>query len=255
MGAGNRLTFLHLLAWEENTMTDSANTYDSMAEAYARRSETGPYNALYERPALLACLPDDLQGQTVLDVGCGAGSLTRHLLTRGATSSGFDISGGLIAIAQRNFGEQATFRVADLAQPLDFVPTASQDWIVASLVMHYLADWVAPLRELRRVVRPDGRFVFSTHHPFMDWRWFELDDYFSQQLAVDTWTVEEHTVEVRVYHRSLTAMSAAFAASGWAIEHMVEPQPIAAMQESHPDHYRKLMTTPHFLIFTLKPLG
>ncbi|WP_372497093.1 class I SAM-dependent methyltransferase [Pseudonocardia humida] len=38
--------------------------------------------------------------------------------------------------------------------------------VVASLVLHYLEDWTAPLAELRRVLRPAGRLIASVEAPF-----------------------------------------------------------------------------------------
>jgi ubiquinone/menaquinone biosynthesis C-methylase UbiE len=53
---------------------------------------------------------------------------------------------------------------------LSFAQDGSFDLIVASLVMHYVRDWHAVLGEFRRVLKPDGAVVFSTHHPAMDWQ-------------------------------------------------------------------------------------
>jgi ubiquinone/menaquinone biosynthesis C-methylase UbiE len=46
-------------------------------------------------------------------------------------------------------------------------------------VFHYLRDWVAPLRELHRVLRPTGSVVMSIHHPAWDWRNHCPEDYFA----------------------------------------------------------------------------
>ena len=40
-------------------------------------------------------------------------------------------------------------------RPLAFASDASFDLVVASLVLHYLRDWIGPLRELRRVLVAD----------------------------------------------------------------------------------------------------
>ena len=54
--------------------------------------------------------------------------------------------------------------MADLGRPLPF-PDSAFDDVVASLVLHYLEDWTAPLAELRRVLKPGGRLIASVNHP------------------------------------------------------------------------------------------
>ena len=49
-----------------------AFSYDDTADAYAAGVDSRPYNALYERPAMLDLLPP-LPGTRVLDAGCGPG--------------------------------------------------------------------------------------------------------------------------------------------------------------------------------------
>jgi hypothetical protein len=46
--------------------------FDAFAEEYSRHAEVSPYNALYDRPAILAML-GDVRSQRVLDAGCGPG--------------------------------------------------------------------------------------------------------------------------------------------------------------------------------------
>ena len=57
--------------------------YDQMAEAYARKVDTKPHNAYYDRPAVQSLLPD-LTGKTVLDAACGTGVYTEWLLAQAA---------------------------------------------------------------------------------------------------------------------------------------------------------------------------
>jgi hypothetical protein len=47
-------------------------SYDSIASKYAQTVDTKPWNAHYERPAVVSLLPP-LANAAVLDVGCGSG--------------------------------------------------------------------------------------------------------------------------------------------------------------------------------------
>lgn len=100
----------------------------------------------------------------MLDIGCGAGPLAQELVARGARVSGLDSSAAMLAIARRRLGDSADLRVADLADPLPYADE-SFDVACASLVLHYLRDWEAPLSEIRRVLRPGGRLVAAVNHP------------------------------------------------------------------------------------------
>src|SRR5215472_2834673 len=127
------------------------NDYDSIADAYAAENETSLANAYYQRPAILA-LAGDVAGRRILDAGCGSGPLSAALRERGAIVTGLDSSAGMLELARRRLGDDADLRVADLGSPLPF-PDGAFDDVIASLVLHYLEDWTAPLAELRRVLR------------------------------------------------------------------------------------------------------
>src|SRR5215469_3775633 len=141
-----------------------ANDYDSFAEAYAAENETSLANAYYERPATLA-LAGDVAGRRVLDAGCGSGPLSAALRDRGAIVTGIDSSAKMLELARQRLGASADLHLADLGSPLPFADGAFDD-VIASLVLHYLEDWTAPLAELRRVLTPGGRLIVSVEHPF-----------------------------------------------------------------------------------------
>ena len=229
---------------EKLPANNPAAEYDAMADAYNARVDTHPHNALYERPAMLSVLPP-LTGSTILDAGCGSGWYAQHFLENGAARVVcVDISGKMTAAARARLGERARGINADLAQPLTFAADAEFDLVAAPLVLHYLADWTPTLLEFQRVLKPGGNLVFSTHHPIMDVKLFNLPDYFATAYIEDEWD----TGKVSYYHRSLTTMLHDVIATGFVIEQVLEPQPVWAMQATHPELYDKLMHNPWFLV-------
>jgi len=96
-------------------------------------------------------------GDRVLDVGTGTGSLASALETTMTSSEivGIDPSEGFINYAKKNAKSgRARFEVGD-AQALRF-PDASFDQTMALLVMNFVPDHNKAIGEMRRVTRPQG---------------------------------------------------------------------------------------------------
>lgn len=98
---------------------------------------------------------------TVLDVGCGPGTLALELAQRapGLAITGVDISADMVAqaraaAARSGLGGKVSFETADGAA-LPF-PDSSVDLVVSTLSMHHWERKAAVLAELARVVRPGG---------------------------------------------------------------------------------------------------
>jgi ubiquinone/menaquinone biosynthesis C-methylase UbiE len=103
-------------------------------------------------------------GEKVLDVGCGTGTLALALDSRVGTGEihGIDASPEMIEVARKKASQsRATidFQVA-LIEAIPF-PDATFDLVTSSLMLHHLPDDLKRrgLAEIRRVLRPDGRFV------------------------------------------------------------------------------------------------
>ena len=234
-----------------NDGTRSAAEYDAMASRYVPKNEDGAFNALYERPATFA-LAGDVQGLRVLEVGCGAGPLTELLVDAGAEVTAVDVSSKMLELAHARLKHNATLLMADISKPLEFAEDRSFDLVVGSLVLHYVERWEPVLLEFRRLLRPGGAVVFSTHHPTMDWE-LAPDDYFATCQVTDRWTMGDRTFDVTFWRRPLTAMTAAIAAAGFLIEQLVEPQPSPELADRDAETYRALATSPRFLFFRLVP--
>jgi SAM-dependent methyltransferase len=177
-----------------------------------------------------------------------------QLLERGAVVDGIDLSPAMVDYARmrlRSAGiaERVTLRVADLGQPLPF-SDATFDGIVSPLVMHYMRDWRPALRELRRVLRPDGWLLFSTHHPAADAARFKTKNYFATEHVVDHW---DWVDRVEFFRRSLTEIVASINDGGFEIEKLVEPVPTEEFRITQPDSYARLMNQPEFLIILARP--
>lgn len=132
-------------------------------------------------------IPHLTPGRTVLDIGCGPGTITVGLAERVTPGRviGIDRARGPLddasRVAKENGLDNLTFRVGD-AYALD-VPDDSVDVVHAHQVLQHLTDPVAALVEMRRVCRPggvvavrDADYAAMTWHPAsrqLD-RWLDL---------------------------------------------------------------------------------
>lgn len=104
-------------------------------------------------------------GESVLDVGCGTGVLTRlAALTVGRTGYviGIDPAAKMIGVAKKNAlsqGSRAEFRLA-VIEDLPFEDNHF-DCVLSSAMLHHLPPdlKVKGLKEVRRVLKPGGRLV------------------------------------------------------------------------------------------------
>ena len=94
-------------------------------------------------------------GQRVLDVGCGPGALTTELVARlgSASVAAVDPSEPFVAAARERHPGVDVQRAA--AEELPFA-AGEFDAALAQLVVHFMADPVAGLREMARVTREQG---------------------------------------------------------------------------------------------------
>jgi 2-polyprenyl-3-methyl-5-hydroxy-6-metoxy-1,4-benzoquinol methylase len=96
--------------------------YDALAESYSENIAESPTRSLLDWPAVRPLLPD-VAGERVLDAGCGPGTYAGWLAERGADVVGVDVSSRMVEIAEREFGEAATFRGPTFKNPSTLAPT------------------------------------------------------------------------------------------------------------------------------------
>ena len=97
-------------------------------------------------------------GQRVLEVGSGPGHIASALAETGIEVTGIDFSGAMVEVARTRYPELA-FQEAN-AENLPF-DDESFDAVVSSFVVHHLARPEIVFREVRRVLKPGGRFAFA----------------------------------------------------------------------------------------------
>ena len=146
-----------------------AARFDARACDYERHA--GLQRAVAER---LATLLPDLQKPRVLEVGCGTGLFSRHLLARyeGGTFLFSDLAPAMLDECRRNLGDASSGVSFETALPDGPRTYATFDLVALSMSLHWFPDPGATLASLRRRIAPGGKIVYATLGPesFAEWR-------------------------------------------------------------------------------------
>lgn len=108
-----------------------------------------------------------LPGAHVVDLGCGSGVFTELLRRRGYSSVGVDISPKLVALGRTRY--PGLELLEGDAENLPF-PSDSLDGVLLSGLVHHFPDPQRLAAEVRRILKPGGRFVAfdpNRMNPFM----------------------------------------------------------------------------------------
>ena len=171
-------------------------------------------------------------GRRVLEVGCGAAQCSRWLLRQGAFPVGIDVSASQLRYAQllSRRTEVNVPVVQGDAAALPF-PASCFDLACSAFgAVPFVADSATVMREVARVLRPGGRWVFSVSHPI---RWCFPDDPGPSGLTAGTsyWDrrayVEEDDAGQATYvehHRTIGDRVREIVAAGLRLVDLVEPE-------------------------------
>lgn len=244
----------------------SQNIYDTPTffENYSKmdRSIHGLDGAA-EWPRLKALLPD-VKGLRILDLGCGFGWFCRWAMEHGAESvHGIDISQNMLQRARamsENRPEYAgiTYQREDLDQlqlPENY--NSGFDLVFSSLAVHYLVNLPSLVKQVYRVLKPGGHFVFSAEHPIFTGpskpgikedadghRFWPLDNYQREGSRVTNWLADG----VVKQHRTVATYIGILLESEFQLTGFEEWRPTEEELKIHPDWVDELIRPTFMLV-------
>jgi arsenite methyltransferase len=106
------------------------------------------------------------EGETVLDLGSGAGAdvlISARRVGPTGRAIGLDMTDEMLALARANAAEAAVENAEFVKGYIEEIPLpdASVDVVISNCVINLAADKTRVLREVARVLRPGGRFAVS----------------------------------------------------------------------------------------------
>jgi len=216
------------------------NAYDECAERFlsSRTTETGItgfQNREIEQPIMFQLVPQNLKGKKLLDIGCGPGIHLKKYLERGAEGFGIDISRKMIELAKK-YCSSANFKVGSIYQ-LEF-EDSSFDIITASLVLDHVQDFEKSLKEINRVLKQGGLFVFSNPHPLI-YMFRDTKEFAPNHSYFDKDTIYYNITGIGKkfpgYPRTLQEQVQAIIKSGFILEDFIENSPQQEWKEKYKD--------------------
>jgi SAM-dependent methyltransferase len=178
----------------------------------------------------------NVRGKDILEIGCGGGQNAIVLSKWGARSVGLDISEKQIEYARKlakNEGAKVRFHVGDM-HDMRIFKDESFDTVLSSFGIPYAENVLAVFREVFRVLRKQGLFVFAVGHPIIGrgrpirygrGRRWAISNYFDRRKRVWKWKTKNGTAEfyggqitVQDYFDMLTK-------ARFAVERILEPEP------------------------------
>jgi len=240
--------------------------WDDVAGWWVQRyTEKGDINREWVIDPVLLAIAGDVRGQRILDAGCGNGYLSRILARRGALVVGVDVSPRLLEVAKAYEARDPLgirFLRGDLAK-LFTIATRAFDLVISNVVLQDVRRLDAAFRELHRVLRSDGRLIFSITHPAFDIppaRWVReppdtdrpeerpfiaVDRYFDR---VALYWGPSGQPELVGFHRPLRDFTEGLRQTGFAIVRLEEPRPLPEAIKRRYRQFADQLRIPNFLI-------
>lgn len=197
------------------------------------RKQFDSANELIEIPQFFNLI-GDVDGKTILDLGCGAGDHDRKLIELGAKSIlGIDLSEKMINEAKKTTdNNKITYKVMSMTD-IDKLDQKF-DLVVSSLAIHYIEDYDLLCKKVYNILNDGGSFIFSNGHPMdsavilknyeenfviiNDKKYFLLSDYNNEGKRISHWFVDG----VETYHRNISHLINGLIDAGFIIERVEE---------------------------------
>lgn len=222
--------------------TSTPTSWGSVASWYDKHlNSDDTYHTQVIFPNLIRLL-GDIKEKKVLDLACGQGIFSRILKEMKAEVVGVDIAKELIEIAEKkNRMEHITIHYfATPSDDLFMIKNQTQDIVICVLALQNIEKLQDTLKEVKRILKKGGRFIFVLNHPCFripkssSWGYDEhtntqyrrIDEYISEsKVKIDMTPSSNKDKKFTVsFHRSLQIYMKALHKYGFAVTRLEEWQ-------------------------------
>ncbi len=240
----------------------STNCWGKVGFEWIEKAQTNDFRIFYIMPWTMKLL-GDVRGLSILDLGCGEGGYARKLAKEGAKVTAIDCSDMAIDYAI-TAAEEEKLAIAHLVRnsnDLYEIKDQSYDIVLCAMMMMDVEDLDGTLKEIKRVLKKDGKVFVSILHPCfkppIEHHWVKengipqvvVKDYFNPTQWDGNIAGIEQPVIYR--HKTLSDYVKVFAKNGFYISDMNEPIPTEE-QRAKSERIEWLTRIPMYLFVELR---
>ena len=226
---------------------DEASPYfQEEAKLSTKTVQYGPFGSTENKLKLLG----NIKNKKILEIGCGGAQCSIAFAKKGAKCTGIDVSRKQIEYAKvliRKNKVNVKVIKGDI-QTLPYIQSNGYDIVFSAMALQYIPNLTTSFKEVYRVLKKGGLFVFSLDHPF--YRTISPKDLKIKKSYNKTGKEEHKEVwpdgskhKFVIYKRKVSDMVNRLVEAKFHIEKMVEPLDLSykGLEKDFPKRLAKLV--------------
>lgn len=172
-------------------------------------------------------LLENVRGKRVLEIGCGGAQCSIAFAKQGAIVTGIDISEEQLKFAKKLAEENKvhiTLYQGDIVT-LPQIRSSTQDVVFSAFALHYVDNLDSCFKEVRRVLKKKGLFVFSLDHPMyrtIDSKTLRLKESYLK-TGKEVFTFSDPTKKFVCYTHTISDLYNRLTKAGFLVDKLIEP--------------------------------
>lgn len=168
-----------------------------------------------------------LGGKRILEIGCGGAQCSIAMAKQGAKVIGMDISEEQLKFAKK-LAEKNKVKIKFIQRDIKTltpIKSNSQDIVFSAIALHYVDNLDKCFKEVYRVLKKRGIFIFSLNHPFtrtVNSKTLKLEDSYFNTGKI-TKVFSDKTKKLVAYNHTISELHDVLIKSGFLVEKILEP--------------------------------
>lgn len=229
----------------------SKTSFDKFAAEYdLRMGNKGDYIHQKTIDKSLFKIAGTIENKIIYDIGCGNGYLARTLVRMGAREVwASDLSSALISIAKNKYKTEGIKYLIRDGSDFKKIPASYFDLIIMNMTIHYFPNLHRLFRNISSILKPGGRLVFTSDHPFHSLYYFDIGRISDFKIVIKDSRLyyKEHILEkqnhwnkakyLKTYKRPFSMFVNSLSKNGMVVDGLIEPPMKRKKSETTPESF------------------